>query len=152
MEQQTLMGARGGTHVAERSVEVTWTGEGLRFTGKSGLGEIAMASGGEETGLGPSPTEVLLMALGGCTGIDIVTILVKMRQPLQGLRIEVVGHKEEEHPQRFIRYEVVYHLRGALDEKRVRRAVELSEQKYCSVGATLSASAPITSRFVIEND
>jgi putative redox protein len=94
--------------------------------------------------------ELLAVSLAGCTSMDVVSILVKMRQPLESFRVEVRGEKAEEHPKRFTSLEVVYYLKGALDEQKVRRAIELSETKYCSVEATLSPALPITSRYVIE--
>ncbi len=73
-----------------------------------------------------------------------------MRQPLEGLRVEVSGEKADEHPKRYLSLEIVYRLRGELDEHKVKRAIELSESKYCSVEATLRPGVRISSRFVIE--
>ncbi len=131
-------------------VRVTWKGEGLMFTGVSGHGEIDLASGSDEPGSGPTPMELLALSLAGCTAMDVVSILVKMRQPLEDFSVEVSGERAEEHPKRFLSFEVVYRLKGALDEKKVQRAIELSEQKYCSVEATLRDSTPVSSRYVIE--
>ena len=94
--------------------------------------------------------ELLAVALAGCTGMDVVSILQKMRQPLEGLRVEVLGEKADEHPKRFVSLEVVYYLKGALDEKKVQRAIELSETKYCSVAATLRPAVSISSRYALE--
>ncbi len=60
------------------------------------------------------------------------------------------GERAEEHPKRFLSLDVVYHLKGDLDERKVERAVSLSEERYCSVAATIRAAVPITSRYVIE--
>ena len=135
--------------MAKRSVEVRWRGEGLRFDGVTPDGIVALAGGGEERGLGPTPMQLLLVAVGACTGIDVVTILKKMRQPLESLSIEVIGDKAERLPEPFTAVEIVYHLRGDLDEAKVRRAIELSESKYCSVEATLRGGVALTSRYVI---
>jgi putative redox protein len=131
-------------------VIVNWKHEGLQFEGVSSHGRVDLASSSDEIGQGATPMELLALSLAGCTSMDVVSILVKMRQPLEAFRVEVRGEKAEEHPKRFTSLEVVYHLKGALDEQKVRRAIELSETKYCSVEATLRPSLPITSRFVID--
>jgi putative redox protein len=94
--------------------------------------------------------ETLAVALGACTAMDVASILVKMRQPLEALSVEVSGERAEEHPRRFTSLELVYHLRGDLDERKVERAIELSEERYCAVEATLRPALPITSGYVIE--
>jgi putative redox protein len=131
-------------------VGVEWTGEGLRFTGTTPNGSLELASGLDGPGTGVRPMELLALALGGCTAMDVQSILVKMRQPVESFRVEVRGERAEDHPRRFTALEVVYRLRGDLDEKKVQRAVELSETRYCSVEATLRPAVPITSRIVIE--
>lgn len=132
------------------AVTVTWRGEGLLMQGATAHGAVDLASGLDEPGQGATPMELLAVALGACTAMDVVSILRKMRQPLEGLRVEVGGETAEDHPQKYVALEVVYHFEGALDEARVRRAIELSETRYCSVEATLRPAVPITSRFVIE--
>ena len=94
--------------------------------------------------------ELLAVALAGCTSMDVVSILQKMRQPLEALRVEVHGEKADEHPKRFQSLEIVYFIKGAVDEKKVQRAIELSETKYCSVEATLRPAVALTSRYVME--
>lgn len=132
------------------SVEVRWRQDGLRFEGKTVHGAVDLASSSDEAGSGVTPMEAVLVALGGCTGMDVASILVKMRQPLEEFWLEVHGQTADEHPRRFTALEVVYHLRGDLDENKVRRAIELSETKYCSVEATLRPAVTVTSRYVIE--
>lgn len=132
-------------------VTVGWKGEGLRFEGTTALGRVDLASSLDETGQGATPMQLLAIALGGCTGMDVVSILRKMRQPLEAFRVEVSGEKADEHPRRFTSLEIVYYLRGDLDEAKVKRAIELSEDRYCSVEATLRPAVPIASRFVIES-
>jgi len=129
---------------------VSWKEQGLLFEGVTPHGRVDMASGLDEPGSGATPMELLAVALAGCTGMDVVSILQKMRQPLEGLRVEVCGEKAEEHPQQFVSLEVVYFVAGAVDEEKVARAIELSEVKYCSVAATLRPGVAITSRFVLE--
>ena len=132
-------------------VVVSWKNEGLLFEGVTAHGKVDLASSSDEVGQGPTPMELLAVSLAGCTSMDVVSILVKMRQPLEALRVEVRGAKAEEHPKRFTSLEVVYYLKGALDEQKVRRAIGLSETKYCSVAATLRPALPITSSYVIES-
>jgi putative redox protein len=131
-------------------VSVEWKQEGLLFEATTPHGTVALASGLDEPGNGVTPMETLATALGACTAMDVASILVKMRQPLEGFRVEVSGERAEEHPKKFLSLEVVYHLRGDLDERKVERAIELSEERYCSVEATLKPALPIASRYVIE--
>jgi putative redox protein len=131
-------------------VVVSWKREGLLLEGVTAHGRLDMASGLDEPGQGATPMELLAAALAGCTSMDVVSILQKMRQPLEGLRVEVHGEQADEHPKRFISLEVVYNLTGALDERKVQRAIELSETRYCSVAATLRPAVSISSRYVIE--
>jgi putative redox protein len=131
-------------------VVVSWKGEGLLLEGVTAHGRVDMASGLDGPGRGTTPMELLAVALAGCTSMDVVSILQKMRQPLEGLRVEVHGEKADAHPKRFLSLEVVYYLEGALDEKKVQRAIELSETKYCSVAATLRPAVSISSRYVLE--
>lgn len=133
-----------------KPVSVEWKQEGLLFEATTPHGTFAMASGLDQPGNGVTPMETLATALAACTAMDVASILVKMRQPLQGFRVEVSGERAEEHPKKFLALEVVYHLRGDLDERKVQRAIELSEERYCSVEATLRPAVPITSRYVIE--
>ena len=131
-------------------VIVSWKQEGLLLEGVTAHGRVDMASGRDEPGRGATPMELLAVALAGCTSMDVISILQKMRQPLEGLRVEVHGEKADEHPRRFVSLEVVYHLKGALDEKKVQRAIALSETKYCSVEATLRPAVSMSSRYVLE--
>lgn len=97
----------------------------------------------------PGPMEMLLAALGACTATDVVIILAKKRQKLDALEVDVSGERAAEPPQVWTKLEIVYHLRGALDDAAVRHAIELSENKYCSVLATLRKSAEVSFRYEI---
>lgn len=100
-----------------------------------------------------TPMELLLIALGGCTAVDVVSILKKKRATVTGYRVEVRGERREEHPRKFTRMEVRHVLRGrGLSEKAVAQAVELSETKYCSVAASLRPGVEIVSSYVIEEE
>ena len=120
----------------------------MRFEGfAEGVGSIVMDSAREHRGTsaGPTPMQTVLLALAGCTGMDVVSILEKMRTPLEGLKIEVNGERATEHPKVFTRIHLRYVVRGAgLREEDVRKAIDLSQEKYCSVSAMLRATATIT--------
>jgi putative redox protein len=99
----------------------------------------------------PGPMEVLLIALGTCTATDIVSILAKKRQKLESLKVEVSGERSEDAPRVWTKLEILYKLRGDLDETAVQNAIQLSEEKYCSVAAMLRKTAEISSRVEIDN-
>lgn len=130
---------------------VVWT-SGKQFVGESGSGHaLVMDAGAEADGrnTAPSPIELLLLSLAGCTGFDVVMILKdKMRRPLTGLSVEVRGERAEVSPRVFTEIEVCYRLRGPeLPLKDVVRAIQLSTEKYCSVTAMLERTARISSRY-----
>lgn len=123
------------------------------FVGVSASGHAHVLDFGGAKRAG-SPVEYLLMALGGCTGADVVSILRKMRQDVTAYRVEVEGRRREEHPRAFTRIEVKHVLTGrGLDPNAVTRAIQLSAEKYCSVAATLQPTAEIVSSFeIVEAD
>ncbi len=107
------------------------------------------AIGGENKGF--RPMQLLLAALGGCSTIDIVNILRKQREPLEDIQITVDGEREPNvEPSLFQGIHVHFALKGNLSEEKVRKAVDLSMQKYCSVAKTLEKTAKITYGFSIE--
>ena len=98
----------------------------------------------------PTPMELLLVALGSCTAVDVISILHKKRQAITDYRVEVRGERREEHPRSFKRMEVHHIVTGRnVSEQSVAQAIELSEQKYCSVAATLRPTAAIVSSYEI---
>jgi putative redox protein len=100
-----------------------------------------------------TPMELLLLALGSCTAVDVISILEKKRQHVTDYRVEVRGERRAEHPRKYTRFEVRHIVRGrGVSEKAVAQAIELSETKYCSVAATLSPAAEIVSSFEIQED
>ena len=96
-----------------------------------------------------SPMEMLLGALGSCTAVDVVLILEKKRQKLATLEIEISGERAKDPPSVWTKIAMVYRLSGQLEEKAVRDAIELSQNKYCSVAAMLRKTAAISYRFEI---
>jgi putative redox protein len=100
-----------------------------------------------------TPMELLLLALGSCTGVDVVSILHKKRERVTGYHVEVRGERRAEHPRAYTRIEVRHVLRGHnLTERAVARAIELSDTKYCSVAATLRPAAEIVTSYEIVED
>lgn len=137
--------------MATSQAVVNWK-EGMLFEG-TGMGHTikmgALVPGGEPEGIGPMT--LLLVALGGCTAMDIVHILGKERQELCALSVEVTGEKAADYPTVYTNIEVVYKVQGHnLSPEAVKRAVELSEEKYCCVGVMLGQAAKITNRIEIE--
>jgi putative redox protein len=99
--------------------------------------DAAPEVGGENTGA--RPTELLLQAVAGCTGIDIISILHKMRFEPSSFQMDVKGERADEHPKRFTTINIHYALDGDLPEDKVIRAIQLSKDKYCSVAHSLNA-------------
>ncbi len=99
---------------------------------------------------GPRPKPLVLTALGGCTGMDVVSLLKKMQMPFDALAVEVEGEAREEHPQVYTRLHIRYILKGkALDRDKIDKAVALSLDKYCAVHAMLSDSVAISHEVVL---
>lgn len=133
-----------------KTVNVKWVGK-REFVGTdSSKHSVVMSSQDEENGTGMSPSQLLLVALGGCTAYDVVSILEKKRQHLTGLEVRVTGEQEPDPPWTYRKVHVDYILRGKeLSEKAVQDAIELSEEKYCSVSTTVRGSAEITYDYTI---
>jgi putative redox protein len=94
--------------------------------------------------------ELLLMALGGCTGMDVVSILAKMKESYTGFRVDLSGERAEEHPHRFTRIYVDYFLTSdSILTDNVTKAIGLSAEKYCSVGGTLAPGVALVHRYHI---
>jgi putative redox protein len=133
-------------------VTVYWTPP-KRFAGLGPVGApVAMDARPDHAGegTGPTPMETVLIALAGCTGMDVTGILAKMRAPLESLTVSVSGDRAATHPKVFTRIHVRYEVAGpGLTYEQVERAVRLSYEKYCSVSAMLSAAVPITHEIVL---
>ena len=124
------------------------------FVAESPSGHAIVTSFSHDRSTAQSPMELVLAALGGCTGADVVAILAKKRQRVTSYEIEVrVLGRSDTHPRVYTALELVHRVRGrSIDPKAVARAVELSEAKYCSVSAMLRATATITSRIEVLED
>ena len=132
-------------------VRVKWI-DGMRFVATDSMGhsivmDASKQAGGEGSGF--SPLQLLLAALGGCTGIDIVDIMRKQRQQVDDLEILVSGERVKEPPRVYSDIHVEYRVKGRdIKERAVQRAIRLSEDKYCSVGAMLKAK--VKSGYIIQ--
>ncbi len=131
-----------------REIEAEWKGGGAFIGRNPSGGTVQMGKLDEIPGI--SPMEMLLVGLAGCTGVDIVDILQKKREPLKELKVKVRGKKAEDFPKIYTEIEVTYLIWGeGIDPKSVERAIQLSEEKYCSVSAMLRQSAKISSSYQI---
>ncbi|MFA6033614.1 MAG: OsmC family protein [Myxococcota bacterium] len=133
--------------------KVTWTG-GMAFEAETSTGQKIIMDASEEFGgsnSGARPNELLLVGLGGCTGMDVVAILEKKRQLPVSFRMEIEGDRRSEHPKAFTNIRIRYYFKGeGLAEEAVARAINLSQEKYCSSAATLRGVAGIEYTFEIE--
>lgn len=122
---------------------VTWLNE-MQFVAETGSGHsVVLESGGKNRG--PSPMEMLLVGMAGCTAVDVVHILKRMRQPVTDIQVNVKGARAENPPKVYTDIEVEYVVTGrGLSEEKVRRAVEMSQTTYCSASIMLGKTATIT--------
>ena len=111
--------------------------------------DAAREHGGQDSG--PRPTELTLIALGACTGIDIVNILNKMRLPFDSLDIKIEAEPAKSDPKVWTEIRMKYIVSGDVPQEKLRRAIDLSHEKYCSVGAMLGATAKMSFEFEIHS-
>jgi putative redox protein len=131
-----------------QTASVKWI-DGQRFAATSPSAHAIVVDSDSETKSAPGPMELVLMALGACTATDVVSVLKKKRQKLESLEVLCSGERASEPPTVWTKLEIVYRLRGELDDAAVKHAIELSEEKYCSVAAMLKKTAKITWRYEI---
>lgn len=131
-----------------QTATVRWVGD-EKFVGVSPSNHAMAMDSDRESNTAPGPMEMLLLALGACTATDVIIVLKKKRQKLESLEIVVSGERAAEPPMVWTKLDLVYRLRGQLEEAAVRRAIELSQEKYCSVEAMLKKTAAMTSRYEI---
>ena len=127
--------------------------EGMFFNGNLNGFEIPIdadeAVGGQNRG--PRPKGLMLTALAGCTAMDVIRILRKMRHEPDAFSVEVDADLSEEHPRVYTEIRIVYRLKGKLDREKVEKAVVLSQDRYCGVSAMLKEAAPIRYDIIIED-
>jgi putative redox protein len=121
---------------AMSDVTLRWTGEGLTFVSTTAHG-APILTGNDPDGPGAKPSDLLPLSLAACTVYDVVVILRKQRQDLQGLEVRVTSEQDEDPPWSFRAIHMHFLVHGAVDDRKVARAIDLSESKYCSVAATL---------------
>lgn len=128
---------------------VDWQSD-LIFKGHTSTGHDLILDAADSGGAGTTPMALVVLALAGCTGMDVIAILKKMRQDVTGYSVTVQGGRVTEHPRIYKHVEVEHVVRGRnLDDANVARAVELSSTRYCPVSAILGKSAIVTHRYRI---
>lgn len=135
-----------------KEVKLRRLNDAVLFEGTDQQGARVLIDGSAKVGgrdAAPTPTSILLMSLGGCTGIDVVSILAKMKQPLEDIEIEIRGEQREEVPTIFTKIHVHYKLKGNLKPEKVERAIELSREKYCTITKMIDSVATIESSYEI---
>ncbi|MDA8101088.1 MAG: OsmC family protein [Nitrospiraceae bacterium] len=122
--------------------------EGSATSGHQLIMDADDASGGQNKGF--RPMELLLVGFGGCTGMDVISILRKKRQNVSSLEMNIQGEKTDDYPKIYKQVRIEYVVRGRdIQKEAVERAIELSLHKYCSVGATLAKAGTIEHRYRI---
>ena len=134
---------------------VKWV-DGMMFLGESGSGHAVVMDGAPEAGgrnHGVRPMEMLLLGLGGCTAFDVVLILKRGREPINGCEVEITAERAETDPKVFTAIHLNYKLSGkGLAAAKVERAIALSKEKYCSASIMLGATAKITADFTVAEE
>ncbi len=135
------------------TARITWA-ENALFVGESGSGHTVTMDGAPDVGghdLAARPMEMVLIGMGGCTAIDVVSMLKKQRQDVRGMAIELVAERAEDPPKVFTQVKLIYRVRGkGLNRALIERAVALSEDKYCSATAMVRKTAAVTHEVVLE--
>lgn len=129
-------------------VTVTWV-ENTQYVGTdSHRHSIVMSAQDDENRTGSKPSDLLLLALGGCAGVDLIGILQKQRQAVSDLKLIVTGEQDADPPWAFNKIQVEVIVRGkGLSAQAIERAIDLAVTKYCSVAATIRATAPISTSY-----
>lgn len=129
---------------------VRWI-EGMMMVGESASGHAIVMDGPEDLGgknLGVRPMEMLLLGMGGCTTVDVISTLKKMREAVRDCRVEISAERADEHPKVFTKIHLHFIVEGEnLDDKKIAKAVSLSADKYCSASIMLGKMAIITHDF-----
>ena len=136
----------------KETISAKWLND-LAFEAEVDGHKIYMDSSQEHGGknTGPRPKPLMMVALAGCTGMDVAAILKKMREEVEELSVEVEGDVTEEHPKRFEGMKIIYRFKGkGINRKNVEKAVDLSVTRYCGVSANYIKAFPITHEIIIE--
>ncbi|HEV2903923.1 MAG TPA: OsmC family protein [Pyrinomonadaceae bacterium] len=136
----------------ERKATIQFAGDDV-FVGTSPSGHAQTVETNSQRSVAATPMELLLLALGSCTGVDVISILKKKRQRVTDYRIEVSGDRREDHPRAYTKMFVKHIVHGRdVSPQAVAQAIELSDTKYCSVAATLRGTAEIVTTYEIIED
>lgn len=128
------------------TISVNWV-KGMAFESIINNHRITVDASTDHGGTdkGPGPKSLIAVGLGGCTGMDIVSLLEKMRVPFDGVSIVLENTIADEHPKKYEQIHIVYEIKGKnIDKEKVEKAVALSTEKYCGVYATLKAGVKLT--------
>jgi len=131
-----------------QTASIKWIGE-QKFFGTSPSGHAVAFDSDRDSNKAPGPMEMVLLALGACTATDMVLILEKKRQKLEALEVLCSGERAAEPPTVWVKLDVLFRIRGAVDDAAVQHAMSLTEEKYCSVAAMLRKTAQFTWRYEI---
>jgi putative redox protein len=137
-----------GLEAVMQTAQIQWVGE-QKFVAISPSGHAILLDSDSQSNKAPSPMELLLMALAACTATDVVIVLEKKRQKLEWLNVVCSGERAAEQPRVWTKFDLLYQLRGRVEDAAVKRAIELSEEKYCSVSAMLKKTATLSWRYEI---
>lgn len=132
------------------TAQLRWLGPDMQLEGTTASGQIVKLDSTSEqaTALGPSPLELVLQALGGCTTMDVVSILQKMRRTITALTLDINAERREEYPRIFTHIHLLFKLVSPdITENELARAIKLSEEKYCSVSGMLRPTVKITTNY-----
>jgi len=128
------------------TASVKWVGQ-QQFSATSPSGHTLKMDSDRQSNTGPGAMETVLMALGACTATDVLIILEKKRQKLQSLEVICSGERAPHPPTVWVKLDVLFRLRGEIDEGALQHAMELTRGKYCSVAAMLQKTAEISWRY-----
>jgi putative redox protein len=135
----------------EKQISVVWKGD-MAFEAQIDNFKVMMdaapAVGGKDQG--PTPKPMLMASLGGCTGMDVISLARKMRQDVESFEIKLKGTMADQHPVSYEAIHLIYEFKGKdLDPEKLKKAVDLSQDKYCGVSETLKRAIPVTYEIVI---
>jgi putative redox protein len=142
------LSSRNLRKVPMQNASIQWIGQ-QKFLATSPSGHAVPFDSDRDSNKAPGAMEMVLMALGACTATDMVLILEKKRQKLESLEVLCSGERATEPPTVWTKLEVLFRLRGSIDEAAVQHAMSLTEEKYCSVAAMLKKTAAFTWRYEI---
>lgn len=137
----------------KKSAQLTWTGQDWNFETTLGSGHQVQFKAPNSDGDGGSPMEFMLAGVAGCTGVDVLSILQKMRQNVEGLTVDIEGERAEDYPMVYTDVTIIYNLSGQdIDPEAVEKAINLSMTKYCSASIIFKrAGVNVSTKYNINN-